>query len=59
MYEKFGEFNSVEELNEAAAGLKAEGDFNPQQIRELAEVVAPLLDPEQRAKMYNLLNYLD
>ena len=35
MYEKFGEFNSVEELNKAAAGLKAEGDFKS--LRELAE----------------------
>lgn len=26
MFDKFGEFNSAEELNEAAAGLKAEGD---------------------------------
>lgn len=26
MFDKFGEFNSVEELNKAAAGLKAEGD---------------------------------
>lgn len=26
MFEKFGEFNSVEELNKAAEGLKAEGD---------------------------------
>ena len=26
MFEKFGEFNSAEEINECAAGLKAEGD---------------------------------
>lgn len=26
MFDKFGEFDSAEELNEAAAGLKAEGD---------------------------------
>lgn len=35
MYEKFGEFNSVEELNEAAAGLLIEGDF--ESLREFAE----------------------
>ena len=35
MYEKFGEFNSVEELNEAAAGFLAEGDLKS--IREMAE----------------------
>ena len=26
MFEKFGEFNSAEEINECAAGLKDEGD---------------------------------
>lgn len=35
MYEKFGEFNSVEELNEAAAGLKAEGDI--ESLKDLAK----------------------
>lgn len=35
MYEKFGEFDSVEELNKAAAGLKAEGDL--ESLKELAE----------------------
>lgn len=35
MYEKFGEFDSVEELNEAAAGLKAEGDM--ESLKELAK----------------------
>ena len=35
MYEKFGEFASVEELNEAAAGFKAEGDF--ESLKALAE----------------------
>lgn len=35
MYEKFGEFDSAEELNEAAAGLKAEGDM--ESLKELAK----------------------
>lgn len=35
MYEKFREFDSVEELNEAAAGLKAEGDLKS--LKELAK----------------------
>lgn len=35
MYEKFGEFDTVEELNKAAAGFLAEGDFKS--LRELAE----------------------
>lgn len=35
MFDRFGEFNSVEELNEAAAGLKEEGD--EKSLYELAE----------------------
>ena len=35
MFDKFGEFDSVEELNKAAAGLKAEGDMTG--LIELAE----------------------
>lgn len=35
MFEVFGEFDSVEELNEAAAGLKEEGDF--ESLKKLAE----------------------
>lgn len=35
MYEKFGEFDSVEELNEAAEGLKKEGDI--ESLKELAK----------------------
>lgn len=35
MFEKFGEFDTVEELNKAAAGFLAEGDFKS--LRELAE----------------------
>ena len=34
MFDKFGEFNSVEELNEAAAGFKREGDL--ESLKELA-----------------------
>lgn len=35
MFEIFGEFDSVEELNEAAAGLKEEGDL--ESLKKLAE----------------------
>ena len=35
MYEKFGEFDSVEELNKAAAGFAREGDF--ESVYELAK----------------------
>lgn len=35
MFDKFGEFNSVEELNEAAAGFKNEGDT--ESLYQLAE----------------------
>ena len=35
MYEKFGEFNTVEELNKAAEGLKTEGDM--ESLKDLAK----------------------
>lgn len=35
MFEKFGEFDSAEELNRAAAGFRAEGDW--ESLRALAE----------------------
>lgn len=35
MFDKFGEFDSVEELNQAAAGLLSEGDIKS--LRELAK----------------------
>ena len=58
-YSNMNEGELMQEMLRLVAQKKAEGTFNPQQIRELAEVVVPLLDSEQRAKMYNLLNYLD
>lgn len=42
MFEIFGEFNSAEEINQAAAGLLAEGDIKG--IKELAKENG--LDPE-------------
>ena len=35
LYEKFGEFNSADEINELAANLREEGDI--ESIRVLAE----------------------
>lgn len=59
---KYGEMNEAELMSEMlrlVAQKKREGTFDVQKIKEVAEQVAPLLEPEQRAKMYNLLNFLD
>ena len=37
MFDKFGEFDSVEELNRAAAGFLTEGDLDS--LRKLAEEI--------------------
>ena len=49
MFEKFGEFDSVEELNLAAEGLKKEGDM--ESIRALAKENG--LDPEDAEDYIN------
>ena len=38
---------------------KANGTFDGKKLRELAERVSPFLTPEQRSKMYDMMNYLD
>lgn len=40
LFAKFGEFDSVEELNKTAAGLRAEGDI--QGLQELAKNMSHL-----------------
>jgi len=45
MFDKFGEFDSYEEINKAAEGQKAEGDFEA--LKELAEENG--IDPEDVA----------
>lgn len=49
MFEKFGEFDGVEELNRAAEGLKEEGDI--ESLKELAK--------ENGLEEYDALDYAD
>lgn len=49
----------MQDLLRLIAQKKKEGTFDAQKLRDLAKVVAPMLDDETRAKMYNLLNFLD
>lgn len=59
---KYGEMSEAELMSEMlrlVAQKKKEGTFDAEKIKQVASQVAPLLEPEQRAKMYNLLNFLD
>ncbi len=59
---RYGEMSEPELLSEMLkliAEKKREGTFDAEKIRQLAESVAPILTPEQREKMYNLLQYLN
>lgn len=49
----------MQDLLKLVAQKKREGTFDIQQLRNMAEMIAPMLDEEQRAKMFNLLNFLD
>ena len=49
----------MQDLLRLIAQKKKEGTFDAQKLRDLAKVVAPMLDDEARAKMYSLLNFLD
>lgn len=54
MFERFGEFDSYEEINRAAEGLRAEGDI--ESLKVLAEENG--LDPDD-VQEYVDLNYVD
>ena len=54
MFERFGEFDSCEEINRAAEGLKAEGDL--ESLKVLAEENG--LDPDD-VQEYVELNYVE
>ena len=59
---KYGEMSEAELMSEMlklVAEKKKDGTFDAEQIKLVAEQVAPLLDDEQRGKMYNLLKFLD
>ena len=49
LFDKFGEFGSYKELNESAAGLKEEGDF--ESLKELAK--------ENGIDEYDVEDYID
>ena len=49
----------IQDLLRLIAEKKKDGTFDAQKLRDLAEMIAPMLDDEMRAKMYNLLNFLD
>ncbi len=49
----------MQEMLRLIAIKKKEGTFDAQKLRDLAKVVAPMLDDEAKAKMFGLLNFLD
>lgn len=58
-YSQKSEPELMQELLRLIAEKKREGTFDIQKLRDMAELIAPMLEEEQRAKMFNLLNYLD
>ena len=58
-YGNMEEDQLLKEMFKLIQQKKKEGTFDANQIRKAAEQIAPLLTDEQRAKMYQLLNYLD
>jgi len=58
-YGKMSEDELVQEMLKLIAEKKANGTFDAKKIKDLATRVAPMLTDEQRAKMYDMLNYLD
>ncbi len=58
-YGQMEEQDLLTEMLKLIAEKKAEGDFDAEKIKQIANQIAPLLEPEQQEKMYNLLKYLD
>ncbi len=58
-YANLSEPELMQEMLRLIAKKKQEGTFDPNTLRDVAKVVAPMLDDEARAKMYTLLNFLD
>lgn len=58
-YSQKSESELIQEILKLIAQKKAEGTFDADKIKQLAKVIEPLLDDEQKAKMYTLLKYLD
>lgn len=58
-YGTLSEDELIAEMLKLIQQKKANGTFDGRKLRELAERVAPFLTPEQRSKMYDMMNYLD
>ena len=58
-YGTLSEDELIAEMLKLIQQKKANGTFDGKKLRELAERVAPFLTPEQRSKMYDMMNYLD
>ncbi len=48
----------IQDLLKLIAEKKREGTFDVEKLKNMADLIAPMLEPEQREKMYNLLNFL-
>ena len=58
MIEKFQNLSEAELITELLSLInekKRNGTFNPQEIQNIANIISPLLNEEQREKMKNLL----
>ena len=58
-YANRSEAELMQELLKLISQKKAEGTFDASKIKQLAEVIRPMLDEEQQSKMSNLLTLLD
>ena len=58
-YSSKSEQELISEMLQLIAKKKAEGTFNPNEIRKLSNIIKPLLNEEQQSKMNNLLKFLD
>ncbi len=59
---RYGQMNEGEMLSELFKLIeqkKADGTFNPDEIKKVAIHIAPFLDESQKEYMNNLLKYLD
>lgn len=58
-YGSMSEEELLAEILKIVAEKKKDGTFDAEKIHKMANVISPLLSPEQDAKMKNLLNFLD
>ena len=58
-YSNRSEEELISQMLKLIAQKKAEGTFDAEQIKNLANTIAPLLTEEQREKMHSLLRFLN